>query len=94
VSPGDGGLPAEAREDLIRRLRKIEGQTQGIQRMLAEGRDCREVLNQLASVRAATHRASLELMRHYARWCLQDTECADNGESVAELIDMLLRLSA
>jgi len=45
-------------------------------------------------VRAATHRASLELMRHYARWCLQDTECTDNGETVAELIDMLLRLSA
>jgi CsoR family transcriptional regulator, copper-sensing transcriptional repressor len=90
--PGESGLPVEAREDLIRRLRKIEGQTQGIQRMLAEGRDCREVLNQLASVRAATHRVSLELMKYHALSCLQDADCMDSERSVTELIDMLLRV--
>lgn len=92
--PTASGLPAEAREDLIRRLRKIEGQTQGIQRMLADGRGCREVLNQLASVRAATHRVSLELMKYYALSCLQDPGCIDDEDSVAELIDMLLRVPA
>lgn len=92
--PGESGLPAEAREDLIRRLRKIEGQTQGIQRMLADGRECREVLNQLASVRAATHRVSLELMKYYALSCLQDPGCVDSEQSVTELIDMLLRVPA
>ena len=92
--PGQSGLPAEAREDLIRRLRKIEGQTQGIQRMLADGRDCREVLNQLASVRAATHRVSLELMKYYVRSCLQDPDCVDSEQSVNDLIDMLLRVPA
>ena len=90
--PEESGLSAEAREDLIRRLRKIEGQTQGIQRMLADGRDCREVLNQLASVRAATHRVSVELLKHYALSCLQDPACIDSEQSVAELIDMLLRM--
>ncbi|HHX44423.1 MAG TPA: metal-sensitive transcriptional regulator [Chloroflexi bacterium] len=90
--PEASGLPAEAREDLIRRLRKIEGQTQGIQRMLADGRACREVLNQLASVRAATHRVSLELMKHYALACLQDPHCMESEQDLADLIDMLLRL--
>lgn len=87
-------LPAEAREDLIRRLRKIEGQTQGIQRMLADGRECREVLNQLSSVRAATQRVSLELMKHYALSCLQDPVCMESEQNVNDLVEMLLRIPA
>ena len=83
-------LPSEAREDLIRRLRRIEGQTQGIQRMLLDGRDCREVLNQLASVRAATHRVSLELKKQYALSHLNDPECYKSEQSVNEVISFLL----
>ncbi|MHB0856463.1 MAG: metal-sensitive transcriptional regulator [Anaerolineae bacterium] len=86
-------LPIEAREDLIRRLRKIEGQTQGIQRMLADGRDCREVLNQLASVRAATHSVSMVLMKHYALSSLQSPESCDSEKAVSDVISMLLRVS-
>jgi len=81
-------LPAQARDELILRLRKIEGQTQGIQRMLLEGRDCREVLNQLASVRAATHQASLELLRHYAHACL--SEPGQPGRDVNDMLELLL----
>lgn len=83
-------LSSEARDDLIKRLRRIEGQTQGIQRMLGDGRDCREILNQLASVRAATRRASLELMRHYALSCLGDPECGQSGKRVDEVVSFLL----
>jgi len=85
-------LSVEAREQLIRRLRKIEGQTQGIQRMLAEERECREVLNQLASVKAATHRVSLELAKHHILACLNDPECATTEESVNDLIKHLVRI--
>ncbi len=81
-------LTEDARSELIARLRRIEGQTQGIQRMLLEGRDCREVLNQLASVRAATHQASLELLRHYARACL--SEPGQSGRDVNEMLELLL----
>jgi len=84
-------LSAEARDDLILRLRKIEGQTQGIQRMLAEGRDCREVLNQLASVRAATHQASLELLKHYALTCLDDPSATRSESQLADMIELLLK---
>jgi DNA-binding FrmR family transcriptional regulator len=80
-------LSAEAREGLILRLRKIEGQTQGIQRMLADGRDCRDVLNQLASVRAATHQASVELLKHYALACLGTPQ---SGNQLTDVIDLLL----
>jgi len=85
-------LSVEARDQLIRRLRKIEGQTQGIQRMLADDRECREVLNQLASVKAATHRVSLELAKHYILACLSDPDCANSEESVSDLIKHLVRI--
>ena len=84
-------LPVKARNDLIKRLRKIEGQAQGIQRMLEDDRDCREVLNQLASVRAATHRTSLELMRYYAHSCLNDPRCLESEQSVDDVITFLLK---
>lgn len=86
-------LTPQGRESLIRRLRKIEGQTQGIQRMLADGRECREVLNQLASVQAATRRVSLELVKQHVLSYLDDPECLDSESSVDELIDLLLRVS-
>jgi len=84
-------LPEETRDDLIRRLRKIEGQAQGIQRMLLEGRDCREVLNQLASVRAATQRVSAELVRQYAMSCLTDPACMNSEQNLHEVIDLILQ---
>jgi DNA-binding FrmR family transcriptional regulator len=84
-------LTSEARANLIQRLRKIEGQAQGIQRMLADDRDCREVLNQLASVRAATRRVSLELMRHYMMSRLDAPEPLDAEEAVDDLIKFLMR---
>jgi DNA-binding FrmR family transcriptional regulator len=86
-------LSSQGREDLIRRLRKIEGQTQGIQRMLADGRECGQVLNQLASVQAATRRVSLELVKQHVLTCLDDPECRASESSVDDLINLLLRVS-
>ena len=84
-------LSPEARDDLIKRLRKIEGQTQGIQRMLAHGRDCQEVLNQLSSVRSATRSVSLELMRHQIEWSLHELHSPDADEVISKLIQLLMR---
>jgi len=85
-------LSKEKRQDLIRRLRKIEGQTQGIQRMLLDERDCREILNQLASVRAATRQVSLELTKSYLLACVNNPECLDSEEAVSDVISIVLRV--
>lgn len=84
-------LPVNTRKELIRRLRRIEGQTQGIQRMLNEERDCREVLDQLASVRAATRMVSIELIKSYLTSCLGDVDCASPDE-IDDMIGVLLRV--
>lgn len=85
-------LSPEKRQELILRLRRIEGQTQGIQRMLAENRPCEEVLNQLASVRAATRMVSLELLRGYLASRLAEPEGLNSAEAIEEMINTLLRV--
>ena len=82
----------EARDELIKRLRRIEGQTRGIQRMLQEDRECRDILTQLASVRAATQSLAAELLRHQLRNCMADRQnsCLDSEQPLDDLIDMLL----
>ena len=85
-------LPPEACRDLVARLRKIEGKTQGIQRMLAEGRDCSEVMNQLASVRAATRQVSIELTRYHIMSCLDKPGRLDSEKMVEDLIKFICRV--
>jgi DNA-binding FrmR family transcriptional regulator len=77
---------AEARERLRRRLSRIEGQVRGVRRMLDEGRDCREMVQQLAAIRSAVHHTGLELMRVYASQCL-----ADAGTSDEDTLDYLIQ---
>jgi len=49
-------------EDLIRRMRRIEGQARGIQRMLEEGDDCEQVLIQLGAMKAAIQRVGMKVV--------------------------------
>jgi len=87
-------VPEEVRQEMLSRLRRIEGQTRGVQRMVEEGRDCAEIIHQLASIRAATHGASVFLLKHYAKEC--STVAGKEGgadERIAELIELMLNAS-
>jgi len=77
---------AEARERINHRLRRIEGQVRGVQRMLDEGRDCQEIVQQLAAVRAAVQQAGLDVMRVYASQCLKDP-----GSDDEEMVEYLMK---
>lgn len=60
----------EARTKMIQRLRRIEGQVHGVQTMLAEGRECQEILQQLSAVRSAVQSAMVVTMQNYIWECL------------------------
>jgi len=60
----------EADKALTTRLRRIEGQVQGIQRMLEGGRDCEEVLTQIMAVRSSLDQVGLLLMERHIDKCL------------------------
>ena len=59
-------------DDIARRLRRIEGQVRGIQKMLEEGRDCEEMLTQAMATRSALDQVGARLMEHHVETCLLD----------------------
>ena len=60
----------ETKAELQRRLRRIEGQVRGVQKMLDEDRECHEILQQLTAIRSAVQGASLMFVQQYATDCL------------------------
>lgn len=82
--PSMHNLPPEERADLIDRLKRIEGQAKGIQRMIDEGRECLDVITQLAAVKAAVNAVSGELLEAYALRCLRHPEEFPTPEQAVE----------
>jgi DNA-binding FrmR family transcriptional regulator len=85
-------LPLQAQKEMVTRLRRIEGQARGVQRMLAEDRDCLEILTQLAALRSATYSASVSLAQHFATQCIHQAREEDSAaETLQNLVTVLLR---
>lgn len=70
-------------DELIARLRRVEGQVRGIQRMVTEGARCSDVLTQFAATRAALDAAGLMLLEARLH------ECLDRVEGQGESADLL-----
>ncbi len=64
-------LGEEFTASLLARLRRIEGQVRGLQRMLEEGRDCAEVAQQVAATRAALNRVAMDLVAAGLEQCVR-----------------------
>ncbi len=81
---------AQDKQDLMRRLRRIEGQIRGVQRMIEEDRYCVDILIQLAAVRAAIDKVGLALIEDHTRGCVRDAVINNRGDEVIdELMDVL-----
>jgi len=81
----------ETKEQLIKRLKRIEGQVRGLQSMLDEERDCREIMQQLSAVSSAVKSTSRTFFQDYAALCLTDlSEDPDaNQDLLAEMMALL-----
>lgn len=78
------------KQNMLRRLRRAEGQIRGIQRMLEEDRYCVDVLIQLAAVRAALDKVGLTLIEDHTRGCVRNAIVHNKGdEAIDELMDVL-----
>ncbi len=88
-------ITGEVRESAAVRLRRIEGQVRGLQRMVDEGRYCPDILTQLASVHAALRGVGKLLMRNHLQHCV--TDALRSGDPVAaertydEVMDLMYR---
>lgn len=86
-------FPDDVSHDVQNRLRRAEGQIRGLQRLLDEGADCKEVVTQLTAAQAALHRAGLRLMSAGMRYCLLDPDrAAEEGMTAEEMEDLFLKL--
>ena len=85
---------SENKDDLLTRLRRIEGQTRGIQGMVQDDRWCPDILQQIAAVRAALDKVALGLAEGHVEHCM--AEAGDDPkrreEMTAELMQALGRL--
>ena len=84
----------DIKERNLKRLRRIEGQVRGIQKMIEDDRYCADVMTQIASVHEALRAVGQELMRNHLRHCATSAIKAGSNDAEAmydELIDMMYR---
>jgi DNA-binding FrmR family transcriptional regulator len=87
-------LPEEVIADVRRRLRRVGGQVAGIERMLDEGRECRDVLTQLSAASHALDQAGFRLVSAGLRYCLDNPEAAEaDGYPITEVEKLFLKLA-
>jgi len=80
------------KQDLIKRLRRIEGQLRGVQGMLDQERDCQEIMQQLSAITSAMKSTSRSFFQDYAALCLMEADRADadkNQQLLQEMIALL-----
>lgn len=80
-------LSPQRRDEVLLRLRRIEGQVRGVQRMVEEGRDCREIVTQVAAIKSALGSVNSQVLQCYASNCLGDAELPTD-RTIAELIEL------
>ncbi len=84
-------LAPEVVDDAVVRLAKINGQVQGVSRMIQEGRYCVDVLDQIESVRKALDGVSRQVTRNYLERCVTDAIRRDDPLIYDELMKVLFR---
>jgi DNA-binding FrmR family transcriptional regulator len=82
------------KKQLLNRLARIEGQVRGIHNMLAEDRECRDVVTQIAAASKALEQVGFRLVASGLTTCLKDPEKAEaEGYPVAEVEKLFLKLA-
>lgn len=87
-------LPEEVVDDVIKRLRRVEGQVRGIQAMLTEGRECRDVVTQISAATKALEQAGFKILASGLTYCLSQPEkAASEGYDLDEVQKLFMKLA-
>ena len=81
-----------SKDQLIKRLRRIEGQVAGVQRMIADDRYCIDVITQISAVQAALDKVALGLLDDHAHHCVIGAEPNERDAKTEELMAAVGRL--
>jgi DNA-binding FrmR family transcriptional regulator len=80
------------KDQLLGRLRRIEGQVRGVQGMVQDDRYCIDVLTQIAAMQAALDKVALGLLDDHARHCVMGAEQDQQTDMTDELMAAVARL--
>ena len=81
-----------SKDDLLKRLRRIEGQVRGVAGMVEEDRYCIDILTQIAAIQAALDKVGLGVLDDHARHCVIGAAEDNQGEMTDELMSAVARL--
>ena len=90
------GVDPAIKDRNLKRLRRIEGQVRGLQKMVDDDRYCADIMTQISSVHEALRAVGRELMRNHLKHCATAAIRGGNGEAEPmydELIEMMYKLS-
>lgn len=86
-------ITSDLERDLQDRLSRIEGHVRGIKKMLADNRDCDDILTQVAGVKAAVNRVAIMLLEGHLETCVSEAiRSGDEGTPVDRFKDSLSRV--
>ena len=88
------GVDADIKDRNLKRLRRIEGQVRGLQRMVESDRYCADIMMQVSSVQEALRAVGRELMRNHLKHCAATAIRAGDDEATEmydELIDLMYK---
>lgn len=80
-------------DSVQQRLRKIQGQVKGIERMLDDGRSCDDILTQIMAVRSALDSVASNIVVQYCQECVKSLPSDEATDSVGRTVRSLLKLS-
>jgi DNA-binding FrmR family transcriptional regulator len=95
---GNHGSYGEIKPDLLTRLRKIEGQLRGIQKMVEQDTYCVDILHQLSAVISAAEKVSLKVLDSHVRHCVADavdpTLREEKLEELTKVLEKFLQIGS
>ena len=80
------------KDQLLKRLKRIEGQVRGIEGMVEDDRYCIDVLTQISAVQAALDKVALGLLDEHARHCVMGAPSDEQADKTDELMAAVGRL--
>lgn len=83
---------SERKDAVLKRLRRIEGQVRGVERMVEEDRYCIDVVTQVTAIQAALDKVALELLTDHAANCVIGAPKGKQSERTDELMAAVKRL--
>lgn len=87
-------IPEPTIQDILNRLRRVEGQVRGIQQMLVDKRECRDVVTQISAASKALDQAGFKLIASGLTYCVNHPErAAQEGYAIEDVQKMFMKLA-